>query len=340
MPERLDIDMDLLARWLAGEGTPDDWRAVDQWIAAHPDRRAWISALTSSILTDDAPRLDVSRARARIAERTGIALNGQQRTGQKVQRSTPLMPGRSANGASRGVWYGVVGFAFALIALVGGWQLSNRYTNTQLAHDVSVYTTQPGQRSSVTLPDGSTVHLSVASRLEVPANYSMGNRTLKLRGEAFFTVAHRDGTPFTVVAGNSVTRVLGTRFLVRAYDTDTEALVAVRDGKVAVGSQVLTAMQQVTVSPHGVSPVQPTNAAQFEVVNGILALSNTPLREAIASLNRWYGVEIRLGDRQLMTRNLTAELSAGTVADLIEVLEYSFNLRVVREGRVLTLYSK
>jgi ferric-dicitrate binding protein FerR (iron transport regulator) len=106
---------------------------------------------------------------------------------------------------------------------------------------VATYATANGERGAVTLTDGSTVILNAASRLDVPANYSSGNRTVRLIGEGLFTVSSHAGHPFTVISGLTKTRVLGTSFVVRHYGTDTTVMVAVRTGKVSVGTTVVTA---------------------------------------------------------------------------------------------------
>ncbi len=358
MRESLDVNIPILSAYLTGEISPGERELIDQWINADPKHREWVDQLQASTYVDEPPALDVAALRARIAERTGAKLNT---PGIPIERSsgrtdwqgsqpelltsiahiaTAPASGQRSVLRRTATWYSATSIALTVLALFVGWRSSELRLNSKLSNDVSVYTTQPGQRSAITLPDGSTVQLSVASRLEVPANYSTGNRTLRLSGEAFLTVAHQKNSPFTIVAGPSTTRVLGTSFLVRAYEGDSVAFIAVRDGKVAVGSRVLSAMQQVFVSATGPRTVQRAERAQFGLASGILAFANTPLQDAIPSLNRWYDVDVRVGDSQLNARHITVELAAGSTNDLIEMLEYSFNIRVVREGRVLTLYRR
>jgi ferric-dicitrate binding protein FerR (iron transport regulator) len=180
--------------------------------------------------------------------------------------------------------------------------------------------------------------------LQVPADFAAGDRTVQLTGEALFTVAHHQGAPFTVIAGATTTRVLGTSFVVRRYATDTAATIAVREGKVMVGmaampSTVVTAAKQVSAGPHRIGRVRTAEAANFNFAQGVLTLNDVPLPNAIVELNRWYDTDIRLGDAQLATKGVTGDFAAGSLADLAELLEGSFNMRVVRVGRVLTLYS-
>ncbi len=231
------------------------------------------------------------------------------------------------------------GVAIAASLLVVGWLGRGEYTEHRIAEESSVYSTAYGQRATVVLPDGTIAILNVGSRLEVPANYASGNRNVRLHGEAFFTVTHHTSTPFTVTAGNSITRVLGTSFLVRHYSTDTAALVAVKDGKVTVGSMILSANEQATVGSN-LLPVQGVaTLEQLTFANGVLTLDGLPLRDALVELNRWYNADIRIGDAAITERRIKGGFPAGSLSDLTERLEWTFNMRVVRSGRILTLYS-
>ena len=209
------------------------------------------------------------------------------------------------------------------------------------ALSVLTYSTGDGQRANIMLPDGSTVALNVASRLEVPVDYAVGNHTMHLMGEALFTVPHHEGMPLaTVIAGATTARVLGTSFAVRHYATDTTTIVAVHDGKVAVGTTVVTAHRLMEVGRKGLWHLQSSDASLFAFATGTLTLNDVPLSAAIVELDRWYSADIRLGDATLEKRRLKGKFTAGSLGDLAEILELTFDVRVVRDGRVLTLFPR
>jgi len=201
-----------------------------------------------------------------------------------------------------------------------------------------------GQRATIALPDGSRVMLNVASRLDVPSDFAAGNHVLHLDGEASFAVAHHDGAPLTVVSGDITTQVLGTTFVIRHYASDGSTTVAVRDGRVSVRSTlqpiVLTAEQQVRIDGSGSAQIGPMDAQLFAFETGVLSITKTTLRDVIPELNRWYDAEVRLGDPALGGLVLTSRLGAGSVAELTTMLELTFGVRVVRDGRVLTVYRR
>jgi transmembrane sensor len=163
-----------------------------------------------------------------------------------------------------------------------------------------------------------------------------------------FRVRHDASAPFVVQTGRTSARVLGTSFLVRQYDTDSAATVAVRDGRVGVRSLmrspmrsvVLSANQQVAVGERGVGPVQSASASAFTFATGVLTFDGVTLAQAIPDLDRWYDVDLRLGDPALARLTPAGGFTAGSPADLSALLTMMFPVRVERHGRVLTLYSK
>jgi ferric-dicitrate binding protein FerR (iron transport regulator) len=103
---------------------------------------------------------------------------------------------------------------------------------------------------------------------------------------------------------------------------------------------VVAANQEIEIGHEGMGVVRPASSAQFSFANGVLTLDRTLLPAAIPELNRWYNADIRLGDPSLRAQRITARLTAGSLTDLTELLSVTFNVRVVRDGRVLTLFPR
>jgi transmembrane sensor len=92
------------------------------------------------------------------------------------------------------------------------------------------------QQQLVNLPDGSSVILTQTSSISFPKEFSIDKREVHLKGEAFFEVKKDPEHPFLVYAGKMQTRVLGTSFTIRAYETDETMSVKVRTGRVSVSA--------------------------------------------------------------------------------------------------------
>ena len=101
-----------------------------------------------------------------------------------------------------------------------------------LAETFEAYETRIGERSTVTLSDGSVVTINTNSRIEVGYTDNLRQITL-VRGQGFFDVAKDINRPFVVVAGEKRVLALGTVFDVR-FDDENEVQVTLVEGKVQV----------------------------------------------------------------------------------------------------------
>lgn len=342
---------DLIVRYWTGETSADEAARLTAWFARHPGRQSWYDDLHRRLRKEKWTTLSPNV----VAERTVNIVHAARIQGK--QPSTNVTPRRPSS-----YWRYVLGGTLAgMLLLSVFWQqrVPQRivHATTPRAGN-SIYTTGNGERARVTLPDGSTVQLNVASRLEVPFDYDRGNRTIRLTGEALFTVAHYQGNPFTVITEQSTTRVLGTSFIVRQYATDTAAVVAVHDGKVSVefnsesvresmgrstrsaqhGAVVVTAGYETVLMAGHIPRVDTANARRFSFAQGTLSITSLTLQDAIPELNRWYNADIRLGDSTLATRPASGSLEVGSITDLMWLLHTAYDVRVVRTGRVVTLY--
>jgi transmembrane sensor len=329
------IPIDVIDRYMVGSSSQEECVEVERWLA-EPDHQVLLQALREN--EGGGQALSDIRGEDITWERVWFrALSGGRPAthASKGRRGINPHPPRSRTG-----WHIISGLALSAILLSTGWAIGHHRAPYRTHRLPLIYSTGPGERANITLSDGSTVVLDVASRLEVPADNITDHHTMRLMGEALFTVSHRDGVPFTVVAGGVATRVLGTSFLVRHYASDTTTTVAVREGRVAVGSAVLAAHQLVELTKGGAWQIVPADAAEFTFATGTLTLPEMPLAQAIPELNRWYDADIRLGDSALAARHIVGEFAAGSLADVRAILAMTFGVRVVRAGKTLTLYPR
>ena len=120
--------------------------------------------------------------------------------------------------------------AVFLFALLGGWLMHSVTLNRDVAmNEIAV---PNGNRSLISLPDGSQAWLTNGSKLVYPEHFEKGTRCVQLEGEAFFTVAHDSKKTFMVEMGRYRVRVLGTEFSVVAYPEDETVQVDLVSGEV------------------------------------------------------------------------------------------------------------
>lgn len=169
-----------------------------------------------------------------------------------------------------------------------------------------------GAQYALSLPDGSQVELNAGSTLTFARGLRsriglpVGDRAVRLTGEAFFTVTHDASRPFVVHTPEARVTVLGTRFLVRARADDADGTrVAVESGRVRVAT-VAGARESVELAAGEGTVVAQNAAPRAAAVVGVerltlwrrggLAFVDQPLSGIVRELERRYAVEIRLRD--------------------------------------------
>lgn len=145
---------------------------------------------------------------------------------------------RAMRAARRRNAAGLGAVALVSVAGIGAWSAGWFKPASSVPPLVAHYETRRGEQRDVKLADGSALHLSGATSLDV--TLGAGERRVALnRGEAYFDVAHEPKRPFIVNAGDSATRVLGT-----AFDVDIgrgEVKLSVYRGRVRFGSSAYEA---------------------------------------------------------------------------------------------------
>lgn len=239
----------------------------------------------------------------------------------------------------------VAAVLFAVAAAGAIWLVAGDAMMPQPA--VQNYATGAGQRATLTLSDGSRILLGPESEVGVPSRFRRGVREVHLRGRALFEVAHDPRRPFHVHSSGVLTRVLGTRFVLRAYPGEEHVDVAVSEGRVAFRASegapeedVILAGGQVGRFESGAARLVPGARVEalFDWTEGRLVFRDLPLHEVAQELGRWYGVEVRISDMELARRHVTLSFQDATLDEVLDALELSLGLRFDRQGRTATLY--
>jgi ferric-dicitrate binding protein FerR (iron transport regulator) len=95
-----------------------------------------------------------------------------------------------------------------------------------------------GSQVETTLPDGTMVWLNAGSELTYSQTFGINDRAVNLIGEGYFEVTHNKSLPFSVQTGELKVNVHGTKFNVRNYADDREAIVSLLEGKVSIVNNV------------------------------------------------------------------------------------------------------
>jgi transmembrane sensor len=326
MNERLDIDEQAVA-WVAkllGGKTPEadkraytDWQATD---ARHAEASRDVEDLLASLDAAGEEALEAEMVRE-------IEAYAEERKRRRV-------------------FTGISSIAAAFIAAV-----MVTITMWSPAPDAQYYQTNVGERTTVTLEDGSHVQLNTGTRIKTVMMDDERHVTIE-GGEAFFDVTRDEDRPFIVTAGKSEVRVLGTQFSVRLGASSN--VISVLSGLVSVAQHqngesdvkevaLLTAGQQVVHVPainRAVVEDFDANAA-FAWRAGKAFYRDTPLADVVTDLNRYFADPLEIADSKLASLPVSGTFNLNNQDVVIDALESAFSIVAVkRVDGVVLLYAR
>jgi len=232
------------------------------------------------------------------------------------------------------------------MALMGGWVLTQApaLVPQAVSSSPATYRTEVGERSSITLADGSVVQLNTDSVLEV--DFVDGRRGLKLvRGQALFEVAHDRNRPFVVQAGGQQITALGTAFDVHVEAGETR--VTLIEGRIEVkrvnGTALfpvapevrrLTAGEElvaIEARPFVVRVADVEKAVSWR--EGRVVFSDEPLAQVVEEINRYSTRKVVLGDGDLGEMRVSGVFRPGSADRFVAALEIGFPVEAELDER-------
>lgn len=106
------------------------------------------------------------------------------------------------------------------------------YTKTAHTPEWEEVLVPAGQRSELRLADGTLLWLNSGTRVTYPTHFNGRQRKIFVDGEVYAEVMHDKRHPFVISAGDVEVEVLGTKFNMRAYNSDQLVEVALVEGSV------------------------------------------------------------------------------------------------------------
>ncbi len=197
-----------------------------------------------------------------------------------------------------------------------------------------------GEKSKMTLSDGTVVWLNAGSTLTYSNLYDDKNRRVELKGEAYFEVTKNEGHEFVVHTYGYDVVVKGTKFNVSAYPEDSVVSTALLEGEVEVSH------------PRGKLSMQPGELVELDTKTGIwvhpktdtglscawsegrIEFDDITLGQLAVKLSRLFNVRIHIQDADIATQRFRISLrNQETIDEVIEVLAEMLSIRVERKGK-------
>ena len=228
---------------------------------------------------------------------------------------------------------------FLMVSAIGLW-LYNKEAGSVVparisakripADSIIIRKNDAAHEMTVFLSDNSVATLSPGSTISYPETFAAGERKVTLTGEAFFDVAKNPESPFLVYTNETVTKVLGTSFRVKAMDQENTVMVLVKTGRVSVYPKTeYETLQKKPDKSVSVIVLNPNQQAVFnrkdnKLLKGIvinrqllselsvqkeLVFDDKPVSQVFKTLQEMYGIVIDYDQDMLANYSISAQFN-------------------------------
>jgi len=319
------MDEDIIIRVIRGEATPIENMRVLDWIRESDDNLKEFSELKmiwtlSSTPSELAKEEDLITFKKDISARSAFKF----RTNK--------------------FWFGFasaisVAIVILLIGLFSGIFVTENIisdnkiatNNLTMVNQRYMYTDK-GVKGKVILPDGSIVWLNSDTKLTYPDLFSVNKREVEISGEAFFDVVKDSIRPMFVKTGKGFTiKVLGTKFNVKSYENDQESKAILYSGSIELITQSGNNEKEVildlkpnecaTIAFDGTTRIsQVDKSTDIAWLRGEIIFEDTPMREVLKVIERWYGKKFDVRDSSFYNYKLNASFKSESLVQILDII--------------------
>jgi transmembrane sensor len=237
------------------------------------------------------------------------------------------------------VWSGAVAAVIGVLAFV-------IFLFTTEEPTIITMSTGPQEKKDIRLPDGSTVSLNDNSAIRYAEDFMV--REISLTGEAYFDVVTDKDHPFRISTAGSVTEVVGTSFNLRSSEGLVELVVVT--GSVTFSTFKDNLQERIFLSQGNravfdrtknlVTKYERSDPNSIAWKTGQLTFSDAPMEEVIKVLGRYFNKSITAADSLILNCHFKAAFSHPQLPEVVDVLEFTMNMKTEMKGDTLTLYGK
>lgn len=197
-----------------------------------------------------------------------------------------------------------------------------------------------GQRTELTLPDGTKVWLNSHTRLTYPLTFKE-QREVKLDGEAYFTVTHNDH-PFVVRANGIDIQVLGTEFNVKAYSESGERQVDLLEGSVelsgkAMGKKTLRMKpkESVRIAGGNLQIHKIDDYDYFKWKEGVICFNHESVSSIIGKLELYYDIKIAVEKRDFLKEHYSGKFrTKDGIEQVLKILQLEHEFTYTKDSNL------
>jgi ferric-dicitrate binding protein FerR (iron transport regulator) len=309
----------LITRYLNGEASQDEIGELQKWLDSSKDNLLYFQQLKNiwdnSEHANDIKMIDVDKAFNLIKKRV-------------------IFKSPSTNF----LYYWKKIAAVLLIPLVLGNLLyflfrSNNWSTNQRPVYNELFAAF-GTRSALKLSDGSSVWLNSGSSIKYPDRFVGNNRTVILKGEAYFEVESDPKKPFIVETSSLSVKATGTKFNVSGYTSSDFAEVTLVTGKVEVSladNKKNTNGIKLEINQHlsfnkvtgNTSIIKEDTYKYISWKDGKLIFRNEPLSQVVKKISQIFNIDIEIKGEEIQNYCFRATFQDESLSEILKLLKMS-----------------
>ncbi|MDH6304116.1 transmembrane sensor [Parabacteroides sp. PF5-5] len=308
----MKINRDILIRYFSGECTESEKSSIQKWLEE-----------------DETHKKQFINERIRFDASLMIDENKMLHTDYKA----------------KGIIWNIMKIAAAFLILVGSSYLFSLYQDRQgemISQNIHVPT---GNRTSITLPDGTLVWLNSNTTLKYPSRFSKKERIVELDGEAYFEVTKDKKKTFIVKTNKYNIEVLGTTFNVEAYNNKETFSAALFTGRIKLYQEeeketsIFLNKGECAKLVDNTLQISPIQSETYRWRDGLIIIENKSFEEVMLLLEKYFGQEIIIENKKVKDLGYQGKLRiADGVDHALRVLQNDYHFTYKRDETMSKIY--
>lgn len=222
------------------------------------------------------------------------------------------------------------------------------YKVSQDSMAMSTVSVPEGQRTNITLPDGTNVWLNARTTIQYPVSFNRRERFVILKGEAYFDVKRNESKPFVVRTDAYNIEVLGTKFNVNAYPGTERFETTLMHGSVKVSLKT-DSLQTVILKPEHKLSLEKGRLVMTKVEDynpyrwkeGLICFSDESFPNIMKDFEKYYGVKIVIENESVLQSSFTGKFRQSDGIDYaLRILQENINFQYEKDNEEQIIYIK
>jgi transmembrane sensor len=319
---------ELVAKYLAGEATPEEALRVDEWMHDPANKAEGQAMLKLWNLSGDKP----------IPAAPGLpaAWSEIQSAIEKTRR-----PGIRRMFINR---YAVAACFLGVMAIL--FFVVSKKNNTVHTTGQPLTEVRADSLQNIHLPDGSVISMTKNSSIRYQPGFNVSGRDIQLEGESYFTIAHNAAKPFIISIGALSIKVIGTAFNVRPVPKERFIEVQVQSGIVQMISPAGTIMVNkkqtgmYNTETHALRVEEGIDANSMSYATKSFLFRDQPLSEVCQYLEKSFGTRVHIDEIIFKDCRITAEFDNSSLSYILDVIAATVNFSYTIKNKEVFIEGK